>query len=549
MSKRAASQTRDGGVPLKQGERPEGPDEDDMGPFEDDQEDIFEDEIVEIDGEGKIVRGEGDSEDGDGGKYTSKRYQKQENHLPDSRPSLTEAMDVDITRDQQVPQTTNQTFIPGRTPLEKGQILEPDESAYEMLHRLEPPWPCLSFDIIRDHLGSGRARKKYPATVYAVAGTQAALGHEKENELLVMKMSKLARNERAEEDSESDDDSDDDESSDPILETKRIPLAACTNRVRARQLSETEAASSTNLSSTGPFPPTFAASMSESGNVYIHNITPHLTAFDTPGTVITPAMSQPVHTITAHGTTEGFALAWSPPLQSHAGKLHLLTGDSSGKIFLTTGTPSPSGYVWSTKTAPFTGHTSSIEDLSFSPSEATVFASASADGTVRIWDTRSKSRKPALSVSVSTTDVNVLAWSTLTPHLLASGHDDGSWAVWDLRTWKPHASGGHVPITPGQAVASYTFHSEQITSLAWHPSDDSVIAVAAADNTLTLWDLAVEFDDEESRDTADVKDVPAALLFVHYAETVKEACWHPQMEGVVMCTGGSGFNVLRTISV
>lgn len=68
MSKRAASQTRDGGVPLKQGERPEGSDEDEMGPFEDDQEDVFEDEIVEIDGEGKMVRGEGDSEDEDGGK-------------------------------------------------------------------------------------------------------------------------------------------------------------------------------------------------------------------------------------------------------------------------------------------------------------------------------------------------------------------------------------------------------------------------------------------------------------------------------------------------
>lgn len=105
-----------------------------------------------------------------------------------------------------------------------------------------------------------------------------------------------------------------------------------------------------------------------------------------------------------------------------------------------------------------------------------------------------------------------------------------------------------MPIDPGQAIAQYSFHSQQITSLAWHPSDDSIIAVAAGDNTVTLWDLAVEFDDEESRNSADV-DVPAALLFVHYADTVKEARWHPQQDGVVMTTGGSGFNVFRSISV
>lgn len=529
MSKRAASQTRDsGGVSLKQGERPEHDPEDEAGPFEDDQEDEFEDEIVEIGGDGRIVGGQGDySEDG-------------------------EADTMDLTPDQQAPAVRNQTFIPGRHTLEKDQILEPDESAYELLHRLEPPWPCLSFDIVRDHLGSGRARKKYPATLYAVAGTQAARGHEKENELLVMKMSRLSRNERAEEESESEDESDDDENTDPILETKRIPLTACTNRVRARQLSDTEAAASARPSSTGPFPTTFAASMSEEGAVYIHDITSHLNSFDTPGAVVTPAANKPVHTVRAHGDVEGYAMAWAPPLAAHAGKLLLLTGDTNGRIILTTGTPQSNGtYQWTTHDRPFLGHSSSIEALEWSPTEATVFASCGADGTVRIWDTRSKARKPALSVKVSETDVNVIAWSRLTPHLLATGAEDGVWAVWDLRSWKPKTggSGGAELSDAGQPVARYAFHTQQITSLSWHPTDDSVVAVCAGDDTLTLWDLAVEFDDEESRDTADARDVPASLLFVHYAEGVKEAGWSAQQEGVVMCTGGSGFGVLRTISV
>jgi ribosome assembly protein RRB1 len=124
-------------------------------------------------------------------------------------------------------------------------------------------------------------------------------------------------------------------------------------------------------------------------------------------------------------------------------------------------------------------------------------------------------------------------------HLLASGADDGQWAVWDLRQWKPTAnvSSNDKP-TP---VASFNFHKEQITSVEWHPTDDSIVLVAAGDNTLTLWDLAVELDDEESRDTAGVKDVPPQLLFVHYMEQVKEAHWHPQIPGMVMATGYGGF--------
>ena len=70
------------------------------------------------------------------------------------------------------------TFIPGRHKLSAGEILTPDPSTYEMLHNLGSTWPCLSIDIVPDNLGSDR--KSYPATVYAVAGTQADRSKEKE---------------------------------------------------------------------------------------------------------------------------------------------------------------------------------------------------------------------------------------------------------------------------------------------------------------------------------------------------------------------------------
>ncbi len=420
-----------------------------------------------------------------------------------------------------------QTFIPGRSTLAAGETLTPDPSTYDMLHVLTTTWPCLSFDIVRDNLGDNR--KAYPATVYAVAGTQAEAGREKENELMVMKLGGLSRMDRERDEEDSDDDnSDDEETAEPILETKSIPLTSTTNRIRAHQTPPAD--------SSKP-PTTLTATMTESAQVLIHDITPHILSFDQPGTIITPQQSRPISTLRMH-KTEGYALDWSPLITQ--GKL--LTGDNNGSIYVTTRTD---GGGWATDSRPFTGHTSSVEDLQWSPNERNVFASASSDGTVRVWDVRSKSHTPALSIKVSNTDVNVMSWSRQTVHLLATGADDGEWAVWDLRKWKsapstPSSSSSTVT-TPSDPVASFNFHKEQITSIEWHPTDDSIVAVAAGDNTLTLWDLAVELDDEESRDTAGVEDVPPQLLFVHYMEAVKECHWHKQIPGVVVATGGLGF--------
>ncbi|KAJ5674515.1 Ribosome assembly protein rrb1 [Penicillium maclennaniae] len=470
MSKRAAD-TEEYSAALKAGERPMAdaiPDE--AGEFEDEFEDEFEseDEILEA---------------GVDGRPDAEREEEEK-----------EAMDVD-----------KQTFIPGRTKLAPGETLSPDPSTYDMLHALNTPWPCLSFDIVRDSLGDNR--KTFPATVYAVAGTQADGRKAKDNELMVLKMSGLSKMERENEDSESDSD-DDDDMGEPILEHKSIPLGSTTNRIRAHQTPSQSADYSKP-------PQTLTATMLENSQILIHDVTAHLQSFDVPG----------------------YALDWSPlqPL----GKL--LTGDNDGLIYATTRTE---GGGWVTDNRPFTGHQSSVEELQWSPNEKNVFASASSDGSVKVWDVRSKSRKPAVDVMISKTDVNVMSWAKQTFHLLATGADDGQWAVWDLRHWKPN-NAGQISASP---VASFDFHKEPITSIEWHPTDDSVVAVGSADNTVTLWDLAVELDDEESRQ-AGMADIPPQLLFVHYMESVKEVHWHNQMPGALMATGGSGFSVFKTISV
>lgn len=411
------------------------------------------------------------------------------------------------------------TFIPGRDKLAAGESLSPDTSTYEMLHTLSTTWPCLSFDIVRD--GLGELRKSYPVTLYAVAGTQAESKRAKDNELMIVKLSGLSRMDR-EGDDDSDEADDEEENADPILETKSIPLPSTTNRIRVHQSLPSDVMNSHT---------TLTATMTESAEVLIHNISPHISAFDSPGGFITPQQSKPISTLKMH-RTEGYAIDWSPLVPQG----QLLSGDNDGKIFVTT---CGDGGKWTTDNRPFNGHQGSVEDIQWSPNERNVFASASSDGTVKVWDVRSKSHKPAVSIIVSNTDVNVMSWSHQTVHLLATGADDGQWAVWDLRQWKPTPDNSSTPAP--KPVASFNFHKEQITSIEWHPTDDSIVAVAAGDNTLTLWDLAVELDDEESKYSAGIKDVPPQLLFVHYMEQVKECHWHPQIPGCIMGTGGGGF--------
>ena len=49
-----------------------------------------------------------------------------------------------------------------------------------------------------------------------------------------------------------------------------------------------------------------------------------------------------------------------------------------------------------------------------------------------------------------------MSWSQQTFHLLATGADDGQWAVWDLRQWKPQSGTSSEPLRPSP-VAGLSF--------------------------------------------------------------------------------------------
>ncbi|CAK9436864.1 uncharacterized protein LODBEIA_P13860 [Lodderomyces beijingensis] len=479
----------------------------DVGEFEDPYGDDFEsdEDIIELD----------DGEDGDGDGDGDEEMDEEQ-----AKKKIEELEIREQEEEEAEPESS--IYLPHRSkPLGPDEVLEADPSVYEMLHNVNLPWPCLTVEILPDSLGS--ERRNYPATVYLATATQASKS--KDNELIAMKASSLAKTlvKDEDDDNDDDDDDDDDEDNDPILDTETVPLKHTTNRIRV----------SPHAQQTGEY---LTATMSENGEAYIFDLSAQYQAFDTPGFMIPKSSKRPMHTIKAHGNVEGYGLDWSPLISTGA----LLTGDMSGRIYLTNRTTSS----WTTDKTPFVASTSSIEDIQWSTGENTVFATAGCDGYVRIWDTRSKKHKPAISVVASKSDVNVISWCGKINHLLASGHDDGSWSVWDLRNFtQPQPS----------PVAKYDFHRAPITSISFNPLDESIIAVSSEDNTVTLWDLAVEADDEEisqqRQELKELHDIPPQLLFVHWQRDVKDVRWHQQIPGCLVSTGGDGLNIWKTISV
>ncbi|KAK9811267.1 hypothetical protein WJX72_000900 [[Myrmecia] bisecta] len=329
---------------------------------------------------------------------------------------------------------TQSVWQPGADPIDEGEVLQYDPSAYDCLHAFSLDWPCLSFDVLRDELGGPRS--SFPHALYMVAGTQATPA--RANYFALIKLANLGQGKHgskaaAGSDDELSDSDDEEDSVPPLFHTRMLAHHGGVNRVRSM-----------------PQQPGLIATWGDGGQVQVWDATAQVDELvqglgaSKPGQVGRGAPKQ----LFQH-TREGYALDWS---KMQAGRL--ASGDCASHI-----------HVWEP-------------------------AAASDDGLLRVWDLRNF--KPGAFVanfSYHRNAITSVEWSPHESSMLATTSADGQLAVWDLALERDPeeeaslAASGSAQAPEDLPPQLLFVHSGQhdMKELHWHPQIPGMLISTAAD--------------------------------------------------------------------
>jgi len=212
---------------------------------------------------------------------------------------------------------------------------------------------------------------------------------------------------------------------------------------------------------------------------------------------------------------EGYGLSWNPNKKGF-----LLSGSDDSQVCLwDINNPTGKSVAATSIFAGAKGHTSVVEDVAWHAHHAEIFGSVGDDKKLLIWDTRTPGTPKHEVIAAHTREVNCLSFNPYNEFVIATGSGDKTVALWDLRNLK-------------NKLHTFQGHTDEIFQVQWSPFNETILASASSDRRLNIWDLS-KIGDEQSPE--DAQDGPPELLFIHGVHTSKisDFSWNPNEPWVI----------------
>eukprot|EP00195_Chlamydomonas_chlamydogama_P006777 CAMPEP_0202905910 /NCGR_PEP_ID=MMETSP1392-20130828/36561_1 /ASSEMBLY_ACC=CAM_ASM_000868 /TAXON_ID=225041 /ORGANISM="Chlamydomonas chlamydogama, Strain SAG 11-48b" /LENGTH=458 /DNA_ID=CAMNT_0049594215 /DNA_START=185 /DNA_END=1558 /DNA_ORIENTATION=+ len=214
-----------------------------------------------------------------------------------------------------------------------------------------------------------------------------------------------------------------------------------------------------------------------------------------------PLATSAVAPVIASGGNDKMVLLWS--IQDHMETI--LSGGGSGD----------KGPELAARTK-LRGHDATIEDVVFKPGSSEQLASVGDDHAMIFWDTR-QGDGPATTIKDAHgkgLDIQCVDWDVQTGYMVATGAQDGSLRIWDLRSMGGSSS---------KHLASFKVHTGGVIRLEWHPHHRGILASGGEDKLIMVWRMNPDAPVPEASETGSgakggkgaSKELPQELIFQH----------------------------------